>query len=135
MYNHIKFALTSLVVTTSFAGTAVADRCKNVDIHVYNDFVHDGDPLQIKVVDFDYWDDREGKWRGENWVGNTIYNPGDDWHLVNDRNLEYVGNEGGVVVRVQYKYLTNNNGWSETLNALSAPFFCNDGEHVNVHVK
>jgi hypothetical protein len=133
--NLIKFALTSLVVSTSFAGTAAADRCKNVDIHVHNDFVHDGDLLQIKVVDFDYWDDGEGKWREESWIGNTIYSPTEHKHLVNDRNLEYVGNERDVAIRVQYKYLTSNNGWSETLNALSAPFFCSDGYHADVYVK
>ncbi|HTE55470.1 MAG TPA: hypothetical protein VK698_31665 [Kofleriaceae bacterium] len=123
-----------LMMAGGLAGTAVADRCKDVDIHVYNDFEHDGAPFQVKVIDFDYWDDTEGKWREENWIGNTLYDPGDDFHLVDNRNLEYVGEEDDVVIRVQFKYLTTSNGWSETLDSESAPFHCDDGEHVNVHL-
>lgn len=86
-------------------------------------FTHDGEAIQIKVVDFDYWDDTEGKWREENWVGNEVIDPG-DLRTINTRNLEYVGGESGVVLRVQYKYMTATKGWSEKLNAQSSGFFC-----------
>lgn len=127
--------LAGLALAAGTAATAAAKPCKDVDIHVFNDFEHDGAAIQIKVVDFDYWDDTEGKWREENFVGNTIYDPGDDFHLVDDRNLEYVGDESGVVIRVQFRYLTANNGWSEVLTAESLPHTCTDGEHFNVIVE
>jgi hypothetical protein len=94
-----------------------------VAIKVKNDFTHDGEAIQIKAVDFDYWDDTEGKWREENWVGNEVIDPG-DLRTINTRNLEYVGGESGVVLRVQYKYMTATKGWSEKLNAQSSSFFC-----------
>jgi hypothetical protein len=126
--------LMSLVVgavVVSGTRVAFADKCKNVDIHVTNLFIHDGTQRQVKVVDFDYWDDTEGKWREENFVDNFIldYNGSDD---IPDRNLEYVGGESGVQIRVQFKYMTTNNGWSEALDAYSNVFTCNNGEDVDV---
>ena len=89
---------------------------------------------QIKLVDFDYWDNGEGKWREENFVANQIIDYGDDYTISN-RNLEYVGGESGVKIRVQFKYRTTDNGWSEDINATSASFTCNDGEHVDVYAE
>src|SRR5687768_5089463 len=104
--------LSGLTLVGGLAGDAFAARCRDVAIHVHNNFEHDGAIVQIKIVDFDYWDDGEGKWREENWVGNTIFDPGEDFHPFGDRNLEYVGGESDVVIRVQFKYLTQDNGWS-----------------------
>jgi hypothetical protein len=118
----ISTALVSLLIAAC-SGMASADRCKDVAIKVKNDFTHDGEAIQIKAVDFDYWDDTEGKWREENWVGNEVIDPG-DLRTINTRNLEYVGGESGVVLRVQYKYMTATKGWSEKLNAQSSSFFC-----------
>ena len=113
------------------AGIASADLCRNVDIHIHNEFVN-GYGRQIKLVDFDYWDNTEGKWREENFVANQIIDYGDDY-LITNRDLEYVGGESGVKVRIQFKYQTTDNGWSEEINAASASFTCNDGDHVEVY--
>jgi hypothetical protein len=106
-------------------GIATAKSCKDVTIKVDNDFEHDGSAKDIKVVDFDYWDDTEGKWRGENYVGNLVIDFNNGPRTLTTRNLEYVGGESGVIIRVQFKYLTATNGWSETLNAQTAQFTCN----------
>ncbi len=111
------------ILIAGWSGVSSASRCKDVSIKVKNDFTHDGTAVQINVVDFDYWDDTEGKWREENWVGNEVIDP-DDLKTINTRNLEYVGNESGVIARVQYKYMTAKNGWSEKLNAKSSSFYC-----------
>ena len=108
---------------TGWSGFALADRCKDVSIKVKNDFTHDGTAVQIQVVDFDYWDDTEGKWREENWVGNVVVDP-TKTKTIATRNLEYVGGESGVLIRIQYKYMTAKNGWSEQLNAQSSSFKC-----------
>ncbi|HWM84634.1 MAG TPA: hypothetical protein VNO33_02325 [Kofleriaceae bacterium] len=134
MTKFIMAAAAGLAITTGLAGAAEAKLCNRVGIHVYNDYEDDGVPIQIRIVDFDYWDDEQGRWREENWVGNTVFLPGEDKHPFSDRNLEYVGDESGVVIRIQFQYMTANNGWSETLNAESAEFTCNDDDHVNVHV-
>lgn len=128
----IMTAIAALGVT-AMAGTAMAEKCKDVDIHVDNEFQEDGQFLQIKVVDFDYWDDEKGKWREENFVGNEIWQPHEEKHM-NERNLEYVGGQSGTVIRVQFKYLTANNGWSEILHAESSEFTCTDGRRVTVTV-
>jgi hypothetical protein len=120
-------------VVVSSAQVAFADKCKNVDIHITNEFIHDGTQRQVKIVDFDYWDDTEGKWREENLVNNFILDYGDD-DDISDRNLEYVGNESGVQIRVQFKYMTTNNGWSEELDAYSSVFTCNNGDDVYVTI-
>jgi hypothetical protein len=99
---------------------------------VHNHFVHDGSAIQIKVVDYDYWDDTEGKWR-ENVFGSEVVDPN---HTLNINNvtLNYVGGESGVQVRVQFKYLTASNGWSETLDAYGDVFTCGTNEQVDVDV-
>lgn len=129
----IMSTIAALSVAGGMAGTAMADRCQDVHIHVDNEFEEDGDFLQIKIVDFDYWDDDEGKWREENFVGNTIAQPHENKHLT-ERNLEYVGGQSGTVIRVQFQYLTAENGWSESLNAESSEFTCTDGRLVTVRV-
>jgi hypothetical protein len=116
-------AVVMSLLCTGWSGIAAADRCKDVTVKVQNKFEHDGDPIQIYVTDFDYYDDEKGKWREENWVGNIVVGPGDT-KTIATRNLEYVGDTGGVILRVQYKYMTAKNGWSEMHNAQSAPFFC-----------
>lgn len=132
----MKFAMCALVAFSMAAsvGVAAADTCRDVDIKVRNEFTQNGSPIQIKVIDFDYWDNTEGKWRDEAFVGNVIINPGALVTLAADRNLSFVGNEGGVQIRVQYKYLTANNGWSETLDAVSDPFTCINNRIVTVEV-
>ncbi len=118
----VSAVLVSLLFT-GWSGLAAADRCKDVTIKVKNSFTHDGSAVQIQVVDFKYWDDTEGKWRGENYVGNLVINPG--WtRTITTRNLEYVGGESGVIISVQYKYMTEKNGWSEQLDAQGASFSC-----------
>jgi hypothetical protein len=112
------------LMMTGWSGFALADRCKDVTIKVDNDFTHDGSTPQIRVVDFDYFDNGEGKWREENWVGNVVINENEGAKTITTRNLEYVGDEGGVILRVQYQYMTAKNGWSERLNAQSSSFFC-----------
>ena len=116
------------------SGSALANACKDFDIKVNNGFVHDGVAVPIKVVDSDYWDDEKGKWREENWVGNLVIDPTHTETIAN-RNLEYVGGKSGVVIRVQFKYMTAKNGWSETLNAQSSSFICADGLFKTVFVK
>ena len=119
--------ISAVVLALAFAGwsgVASARLCKDVAIRVDNDFTHDGSPAQIQVVDFDYWDDTEGKWREENWVGNVVIDFNGGARTIATRNLEYVGGESGVIIRVQYKYMTENNGWSEKLTAQSTPFTC-----------
>jgi hypothetical protein len=122
----MKLAMCAAAVMTLMSGAklAAADACKNVDIRVKNSFKDDRTAVQIKVIDFDYWDDTEGKWREEAFVGNLIVNPTQILTLVENRTLSYVGNENGVQIRIQFKYLTQSNGWSDTLDAYSEPFFC-----------
>ncbi len=127
---HLHFIRNAALGLACFAasmvpGIASARSCKDVTIKVDNDFTHDGSPVQIKVVDFDYWDDGEGKWREENYVANLVINFNGGPRTVTTRNLEYVGGESGVIIRVQFKYLTAENGWSETLDAQTSRFTCN----------
>lgn len=107
-------------------GVAAADTCKNVQIRVNNDFVQDESVIQIKMIDFDYWDNTEGKWREEAFLANPIILPGTSYSF--KRDLSFVGGESGVVIRVQFQYLTAHNGWSETLDATSEAFTCNSNQ-------
>jgi len=126
-------ALLTLMIA-GWSGIAAAKPCKDFDIKVQNNFKHDGTPVQIMVVDFDYWDDEKGKWREENFVGNLVIDSGKTTTLAN-RNLEYVGDKSGVIIRVQFKYMTAKNNWSETLNAQSSSFICRDGLFKTVFVE
>ena len=124
MTRQIVSAVVLALAFAGWSGVASARLCKDVTIKVDNDFTHDGSPAQIQVVDFDYWDDTEGKWREENWVGNVVIDFTAGARTIATRNLEYVGGESGVIIRVQYKYMTEKNGWSEQLTAQSSPFTC-----------
>ena len=117
-------AVLTALAFAACSGIASAKLCKDVTIKVDNDFELNGSPVQIQVVDFDYWDNGEGKWREENWVGNVVVAFEGGPHTITTRNLEYVGDESGVVIRVHYKYMTEKNGWSEKLTAQSSPFTC-----------
>jgi hypothetical protein len=129
----IKFvnAAVVLLMFTSWCGIASATNCKDVTVKITNNFVHAGNQLQIKVVDFDYWDNEDAKWREETGIPNTVVNYGKT-QKVATRDLEHVGGEKGVRVRVQYKYLSASSGnWSELLNAESDTFTCNaDGPNT-----
>ncbi len=131
----MKFAMCALIAFSmaASAGIAAADTCRDVTIKVNNEFTQDAAPVQIKVIDFDYWDDTEGKWREESFVGNLIVNPGAIATLAT-RNLSFVGGESDVQIRVQFKYLTATNGWSETLDAISDPFTCVTNRVITVDV-
>lgn len=124
-------ALAGLLVFSGLCGIASAKNCKDVTVKVKNNFVHAGNKLQIKVVDFDYWDNNDAKWREELGIPNIIINNGHT-DTVATRDLEHVGGEKGVRVRVQYKYLSASSGdWSEILNAESDTFTCSaDGPNT-----
>ena len=124
MQSKTVYAVAVALVFAACSGIASAKLCKDVTIKVDNDFELNGSPVQIQVVDFDYWDNGEGKWREENWVGNVVIDYNAGARTVATRNLEYVGGESGVIIRVHYKYMTEKNGWSERLTAQSGPFTC-----------
>lgn len=131
-------AVAGLLVFTSLCGIASAKNCKDVTVKVQNHFVHAGNKLQIKVVDLDYWDNNDAKWREEFGIDNQIIDYGDKAVKVATRDFEHVGGEKGVRARVQFKYLSGSSGsWSEILNAESDTFTCNaDGPNsVTVEVK
>lgn len=136
----MKLAMCAAAVMTMMTGAklAAADPCKNITLTVKNSFVRNESPLQIKVIDFDYLDDDAGKWREETVIGNLIVNPGQISAFVTSRNLAYVGDQT-VQLRVQFKYLTENNGWSDTFDAYSEPFFCSatrtSPQQINIEVK
>jgi len=131
-------AVAGVLVFSGLCGIASAKNCKDVTVTVINNFEHAGNKLQIKVVDFDYWDNTEAKWREEVGVANVIVAPDGGKSKLGTRDLEYVGGEKGVRVRIQYKYLSGSSGnWSEILNAQSDTFTCQaDGPNpVTVEVK
>ena len=115
---------TVLLVLTGLCGIASAENCKDVTVKVKNDFVHGTNKPQIKVVDFDYFDNADAKWRDEFGISNIVINNGKT-KTVATRDLEHVGGEKGVRVRVQFKYLSSpSGGWSDILNAESDTFTC-----------
>lgn len=128
--------IAGLLAFSGLCTMASAENCKDVTVKVTNNFKHGTNTPQIKVVDFDYWDNADAKWREEFDVPNVVINnPGTK--TVATRDLEHVGGEKGVRVRVQFKYLSApSGGWSEILNAESDTFTCKaDGPNtVNVVV-
>jgi hypothetical protein len=117
-------AVAGLLVFTGLCGIASAENCKDVTVKVTNNFVHGTNTPQIKVVDFDFWDNADAKWREEFGISNVVINNGKT-STVATRDLEHVGGEKGVRVRVQFKYLSApSGGWSEILNAESDTFTC-----------
>ena len=131
-------AVAGVLVFTGLCGIGSAKNCKDVTVKVQNHFVHAGNELQIKVVDLDFWDNNDAKWREELGIPNTIVDYGDKAVKIATRDFEHVGGEKGVRVRVQFKYLSASSGnWSEVLNAESDTFTCQaDGPNsVTVEVK
>jgi hypothetical protein len=124
-------AVVGFLMVTGLCGIASAANCKDVMVKVTNNFVHAGNQPQIEVVDFNYWDNEDAKWREEIGISNIIIN-NKHTEKVATRDLEHVGGEKGVRVRVQYKYLSASSGnWSEILNAESGTFTCSaDGPNT-----
>ncbi|MCU0682866.1 MAG: hypothetical protein MUF34_11550 [Polyangiaceae bacterium] len=117
---------------TAVAGAAHADsKCSNFDIIVENNFVSGGLGREIKVIDMEYFDNEDGKWRSEV-TGNETINPGssETW----TKNLEYVGGESGVIVKIHYKAFVNG-AWTSTLFENSSSFQCVDNGFVRVTVE
>jgi hypothetical protein len=116
------------------AGTAAADsKCSAVNIEVTNNF-HDpatGAKVDIRIVDFAYWDDEDNKWRDE-WTDNKRVNFGQT--SVWNKNLEYVGGESGVKIKVYYKYDIAGGGFSPDYTTTSTAFKCVDGKTVAISV-
>jgi hypothetical protein len=131
---NVTYAAGALAALLAFTGSAAADsRCSNVSIQVKNDY---RDPatnakVDIKVVDFKYWDKEDDKWRNEV-TDNKRIDTGQT--EVWNKNLEYVGGETGVKVKVYYRYDQAGGGWSATHSALSDAFKCTDGATVPVTV-
>ena len=126
------FAVTALVV--GCAGAASADsKCSAVNIEVKNEY-HDpatGAQVDIRVVDFEYFDDEDNKWR-EEWSDNKRINFGQT--AVWNKNLEYVGGETGVKIKVFYKYDQSGGDFSATHTKTSTAFKCVDGKSVLITV-
>jgi hypothetical protein len=83
--------LAGAALVVGFAGTAAADsKCSSVSIEVKNEYRDPvtGAQVDIRIVDFEYWDDEDNKWRDE-WSDNKRINYGQTalWN----KNLEYVG--------------------------------------------
>jgi hypothetical protein len=125
MKKMIATCLSTLALATLAAGTAAADSmCSQVNLEITNEF-HDpqgGAAVDIKVVDFKYWDDEDQKWRDEV-TDNKRINPTQT--AVWNKNLEYVGGESGVRIRVFFKFMHAGN-WSSTRTQDSAAFTCVD---------
>ena len=126
--------LSGAALVFSFAGTAAADsKCSDVNVQVTNKY---RDPVKnaqvdIKVVDFKYWDKEDNKWRNESTTNKRI-DPNQT--AVWNKNLEYVGGETGVKIRVYYKYSQAGGGWSAKYSKLSSAFKCTDGKSVPITI-
>jgi len=132
--NKLFLGIVAASVIGGLGNVALADRCTNLDIYVANDFKLNDVPVQIRVVDFDYFDVNAGKWREEAGVHNQIFNPsGIVSSFYVERDLTYVGNSP-TIIRLQYQYLTATNGWSENLDAYSNQFICRDDRSALVVV-
>jgi hypothetical protein len=127
--------LAAIALVVVFAGQASADsKCSSVNIQVKNEY-HDpvtGAKVDIRVTDFSYWDAEDNKWRNES-TDNKRINFGQT--AVWNKNLEYVGGETGVKIKVSFKYDQAGGGWSTTHTQTSTAFKCTDGGTVLVTVK
>jgi hypothetical protein len=127
--------LAGVALVAGFAGPAAADsKCSSVNIEITNEF-HDpvtGAKVDIRVVDFAYWDAEDAKVRSEV-TDNKRINFGQTamWN----KNLEYVGGETGVKIRVSFKYDQAGGGFSTVYTQLSSPFKCVDGTTVPITIK
>ncbi len=123
-----------LALAVAFTGTAAADsKCSDVNIQVtnaYRDPVNNA-KVDIKVVDFKYYDKEDKKWRNE-WTDNKRIDP--DQTETWNKNLAYVGGETGVKIKVYYKYDRAGSGWSGKYSKLSSAFTCVDGTQVPITV-
>lgn len=126
-------ALTALVFLAASAGVAAADsNCNDFNIVVVNQYVgSDGYGKDIKVIDLDYWDDEDGKWRGEATSNHVIdYGSVHTW----SKNLEKVGGELGVKVRIYYQ-VYDNGSWGDTKTKASTVFQCIDSGSIWITVE
>jgi len=128
--------LVGVALVAGFAGQAAAGdaKCSSVDIQVTNQY-HDpvtGAKVDIKVVDLQYFDKEDNKWRSEVTDNKTI-NFGQT--AVWNKNLEYVGGETGVKIKLFFKYDQAGGGWSTDHTQLSTAFKCVDGTSVAITVK
>jgi hypothetical protein len=135
MKTAFKVSLAALAVAAGFATAAAADsKCSNVNIQVTNKYK---DPVthakvDIKVVDLEYWDKEDNKWRDEVTDNKRIdFGQTKTWN----KNLEYVGGESGVKIKLYFKYDQAGGGWSAEHTTTSSAFTCNDGTSVPVTVE
>lgn len=131
--NKLFLGIAAVSVMGGLGNVAMADRCKDLDIYVTNGFTLGDDQVQIRVIDFDYFDVNAGKWREEAGVHNQVFNPSDTAQFYVERDLTFVGG-APTIVRVQYQYLTATNGWSESLDAYSPQFRCTNGGSIDVKI-
>lgn len=129
--NRAIFSAACAFALTAGAGLAHADtKCSDVNIVVNNEYVDStGEEHKIKVIDIDYWDDEDNKWRDEVTDNKTI-DPGNT--AVWNKGLEYVGGESGVQVRIYYQIYDGS--WGATRTKTSSAFRCNDHDSVEITV-
>src|SRR4028118_907288 len=95
--------------------------CSDVSIIVENDYF-DTMEREIRAVDMAHWDAEDGKYRAEVTGHQEINSSASDtW----TKNLEYVGGETGVVVRIDYR-VSRNGSWGGIEHAYSDSFRCVD---------
>jgi hypothetical protein len=131
----LRRSLSVLALLVGFAGAAAADsNCSSVNIEVTNDY---RDPVtnarvRIKVLDLQYWDQEDNKWRGEA-TDNKIILSGqaENWNT----DLSYVGGETGVKIKLFFKHDQAGGGWSTDHWSFSDAFRCVDGSTVPITVK
>lgn len=126
--------VSAMAIVAAFAAQAAADsKCSSVNIQVKNMY-HDpvtGAEVDIRVVDFQYWDDEDDKGREES-TDNKRINYGQT--AVWTKNLEYVGGESAVKIKVYFKYDQAGAGWSTDHSQTSASFTCTDGRAVAITI-
>jgi hypothetical protein len=84
----------ALLAMIGLQSSAHADKCKNPDLRIKNKTSE-----KIRIINFQYFDGCEKKWRVEN-VKNKMIAPGDSAHFGDD--LEYV--EGCTVPKLIVNY-------------------------------
>src|SRR5262249_18883222 len=127
--------IAGVALVAGFAAQAAADdKCSSVNIQVTNKY-HDpvtGAKVDIRVVDFSYVDKEDNKLRGES-TDNKRINFGQT--AVWNKNLEYVGGETGVKLKVTFKYEQAGGGFSTDHSIFSSAFKCVDGMNLPVTVQ
>lgn len=132
-----KIILSSFIVlglVAAATGTAAADNCRDVNIQATNSFVdaNTGNAVTVKVYDIDYWDETEDKWREESTDNKQIL-PGQT--QVWTKNLEYVGGEAGVKVRLWFRYSLGGGRWSGPQSEQSGTFTCSGSPVVQITIQ